>query len=103
MPVKGPKPKEKSDKGKNSVGLGERSNRSEDEVFADAATEFPESGFGPATVERPNDARVAAMDVEKSEKDLTVFYSFKDNASCGKILMGICNLKLLISAACGII
>lgn len=72
----------KSDCEKPSGGIGEKSNRSEDEFFSDAVTEFSGSGFSPGIEERPKDATVAAAtDVQKSgEKDLTVFYSFKDKA-----------------------
>lgn len=74
----------KSDCEKPSGGIGEKSNRSGDELFSDAVTEFSDCGFSPGIEERPKDATVAATDVRKSsEKDRTVFYSFKDNAITG--------------------
>lgn len=84
----------KSDCEKPSGGIGEKSNRSEDEFFSDAVTEFSDTGFSPGIEERPKDATVAAAtDVQKSgEKDLTVFYSFKDKAITGKFLLKRCNL-----------
>ena len=96
--VKGPKPAEKFVSERCGDGRsGERSNKSEDELFTDAVTEFTDtSGFIPANEERLEDATPVDSKVEKiTARHLTMFYSFKDNAVAGKILKGLDNLLIL--------
>ncbi|KAB5569693.1 hypothetical protein DKX38_003486 [Salix brachista] len=49
---------------KGSVGIGDISNRSEDEVFTDAVTEFPESGYSSVTGEHTRDVKEQEIDQE---------------------------------------
>ncbi|PON55711.1 Zinc finger, C2H [Parasponia andersonii] len=53
---------------KGSEGTRELTNRSEDEVFSDAAAEFSDSGFGAGSQERLVDAGESAVNVEKIVK-----------------------------------
>ncbi|KAI9196885.1 hypothetical protein LWI28_027841 [Acer negundo] len=83
-----PKPAEKFVSEKLGDGKsGERSNKSEDELFSDAVTEFTDtSGFIPAKEARLEDATPEDSKVEKiTARHLTMFYSFKDNAVAGII------------------
>ncbi|KAK3204678.1 hypothetical protein Dsin_018724 [Dipteronia sinensis] len=78
-----PKPAEKFVTEKRCDGKsGQRSNKSEDEFFSDAVTEFTDtSGFIPANEQRLEDATPADSKVDKiTARHLTMFYSFKDNA-----------------------
>ncbi|KAK2641684.1 hypothetical protein Ddye_023447 [Dipteronia dyeriana] len=78
-----PKPAEKFVSDECGDGrTGERSNKSEDEFFSDAVTEFTDtSGFIPANEERLEDATPAHSKIEKiTARRLTMFYSFKDTA-----------------------
>ncbi|KAK8338184.1 hypothetical protein V6Z12_A09G233400 [Gossypium hirsutum] len=56
---------------KNIGGIGAMSNKSEDEVFSDAAMEFQDGGFGLGRLDSFNHP-------SKSDKDLTPVVSFKD-------------------------
>ncbi|KAG5252127.1 C2H2 family protein [Salix suchowensis] len=47
-----------------SVEIGDISNRSEDEVFTDAVTEFPESGYSSVTGEHTRDVKEQEIDQE---------------------------------------
>ncbi|KAK8493011.1 hypothetical protein V6N13_060503 [Hibiscus sabdariffa] len=60
---------------KNIGGIGAISNRSEDEVFSDAATEFQEAGFG---LGRQDSLDHASKSDSVADKDLTSTISFKD-------------------------
>ncbi|KAL4298179.1 hypothetical protein GQ457_12G002320 [Hibiscus cannabinus] len=60
---------------KNIGGIGAISNRSEDEVFSDAATEFQEAGFG---LGRQDSLDHASKSDGVADKDLTSTFSFKD-------------------------
>lgn len=85
---KGPKVLETSNSAKGSGGIGERSNRSEDELFSDAATEFPDSGINSGIEERFEDAREPAPNVEKVAKDdPNVSQSFKVGGIAGKFVV----------------
>lgn len=73
---------------KRRSGIGERSNRSEDDVFSDAVTEFPDGGFTPGTEEKLMGARAAVTRVASvNETELSTFYSFKDIEFAGMTLM----------------
>ncbi|XP_040933073.1 uncharacterized protein [Gossypium hirsutum] len=56
---------------KNIGGIGAMSNKSEDEVFSDAAMEFQDGGFGLGRLDSFNHP-------SKSDRDLTPVVSFKD-------------------------
>ncbi|KAK9009707.1 hypothetical protein V6N11_036235 [Hibiscus sabdariffa] len=60
---------------KNIGGIGAISNRSEDEVFSDAATEFQEAGF---SLGRQDSLDHASKSDSVADKDLTSTISFKD-------------------------
>ncbi|CAK9139711.1 unnamed protein product [Ilex paraguariensis] len=60
-----PKIEKKSAKGFGSGGVGEKSNRSEDEVFSDAVAEFTDSGFSPGIEGRVESTRELNKNVEK--------------------------------------
>ncbi|KAK2980441.1 hypothetical protein RJ640_013995 [Escallonia rubra] len=71
-------------------GVGELSNRSEDEVFSDAVTEFSDSGFSPATGEKSEGIKELDKDVKKTVVGyLDASQSFKDDATSDttKLLM----------------
>ncbi|KAK3034157.1 hypothetical protein RJ639_034653, partial [Escallonia herrerae] len=73
-----------------SGGVGELSNRSEDEVFSDAVTEFSDSGFSPATGEKSEEIKELDKDVKKTVVvDLDASQSFKVDATSDttKLLM----------------
>uniref|UniRef100_A0A2P2IW66 Uncharacterized protein LOC8270577 isoform X1 n=2 Tax=Rhizophora mucronata TaxID=61149 RepID=A0A2P2IW66_RHIMU len=59
-----PKLPEKSANETGSIGMGQRSARSEDDVFSDAVTEFPEGGSVPAMEEHPRCIREPATNAE---------------------------------------
>lgn len=64
-----PKNVETSKNGIGTGGIGERSNRMEDEVFSDAVTEFLDSGISPGIEQVLEDARESTTNVEKVAKD----------------------------------
>ncbi|KAJ6941347.1 hypothetical protein NC651_007207 [Populus alba x Populus x berolinensis] len=59
-----PKGLERSSNEKGSGGVGNISNRSEDEVFKDAVTEFPESGYSSVTGEHTRDVKEQEIGLE---------------------------------------
>lgn len=84
---KGPKVLETSNNGKGSGGIGDRSNRSEDELFSDAATEFLDSS-GSGIEERFEDVRESATNVEKGANDYpNISQSFEDGDIAGKLVV----------------
>ncbi|KAJ7008708.1 hypothetical protein D5086_005656 [Populus alba] len=60
----GPKGLERSSNEKGSGGVGNISNRSEDEVFKDAVAEFPESGYSSVTGEHTRDVKEEEIGLE---------------------------------------
>lgn len=60
---------ETSNNEKGSGGIGERSNRSEYELFSDAVAEFSDGGITSAIEERLEDIQEPAINVEKVAKD----------------------------------
>lgn len=65
----GPKIVETSKNGIGSAGIGERSNRREDDVFSDAVAEFSDSGISPGTEQGLENARESTINVEKVAND----------------------------------
>ncbi|XP_065861504.1 uncharacterized protein [Euphorbia lathyris] len=66
---------------KKSAGSGERTNRSEDEAFVDAVTEFSDSGSGKGTEESSDDVKKQARSMEATlENDAKTVLSFEDDA-----------------------
>ncbi|XP_011011110.1 PREDICTED: uncharacterized protein LOC105115788 [Populus euphratica] len=59
-----PKGLERSSNEKGSGGIGDISNRSEDEVFKDAVAEFPESGYSSVTGEYTRDVKEQEIGLE---------------------------------------
>ncbi|KAG6787315.1 hypothetical protein POTOM_008954 [Populus tomentosa] len=60
----GPKGLERSSNEKGGGGVGNISNRSEDEVFKDAVAEFPESGYSSVTEEHTRDVKEQEIGLE---------------------------------------
>lgn len=88
----GPKPGEKTgcmEFGGRGDNDG-RSSRSEDELFSDAVTEFNEAGPTVGSGEHLEEAKLAEnSDGKGPSRNLTMFYSFKDNALAGEFLKGV--------------
>ena len=83
-----PEVMESSSLEKSIGGIGAMSNRSEYEVFSDAAMEFQNSGFG---LGRQGSLDNASKADKVAEKDLTATISFKDCEDTGKFLMRLDN------------
>ncbi|XP_057957684.1 uncharacterized protein LOC131150764 isoform X2 [Malania oleifera] len=66
-----PKILARSNNDNGSGGIGERSNRSEDEVFSDAVMEFSDPGFSPRSEGPLEDARISFTKAEKIVEDAT--------------------------------
>ena len=75
----------KADK-RSIAGVGERSYRSEDEVFADAVAEFSDSGISPASEEQLEDVKELEKNVSTTVVDDDVFSTgtLKLDDVCGK-------------------
>ena len=86
--VQFPKVMESSRLEKSIGGIGAISNRSEDDVFSDTATEFQDSGFG---LGRQDSLDKASKADKIAEKDLTPTISFKDCEDTGKVYMRLDN------------
>ncbi|GKV28608.1 hypothetical protein SLEP1_g37631 [Rubroshorea leprosula] len=81
-----PKVEEGNTNEKNFAGIGAVSNRSEDEVFADAPAEFPDGGFSQGSLDSLENASSPAIVIDKvSGKDLSPNPSFKDCADTDNI------------------
>ncbi|CAL5413946.1 unnamed protein product [Camellia sinensis] len=81
-----PKIVKKSTNEFSSGGIGERSNRPEDEAFSDAVTEFSYSGFSPVNEERFAGVRVSDKNVENVvEGDPGINRQFKVDATAGTV------------------
>ncbi|KAI8005044.1 hypothetical protein LOK49_LG08G02192 [Camellia lanceoleosa] len=79
-----PKIVKKSTNEFSSGGIGERSNRPEDEVFSDAVTEFSYSGFSPVNEQRFAGVGVSDKNVENVvEGDPGINRQFKVDATAG--------------------
>ena len=86
--LSGPKNAETSKNGIGTGGIGERSNRMEDEVFSDAVTEFSDSGISPGIEQVLEDARESITNVEKVAKDgFDAKQPLEDNSITGQLLM----------------
>lgn len=80
---------------KGSRGVGERSNRSEDEVFSDAVAEFLDGGSARGIEEHPQDVKEPATKVETiSENHTMTTHAHEDGTITLKLLMGPDNLLI---------
>ena len=71
-----------------SDGIGERSNRMEDEVFSDAVAEFSDSAISPGIEPGLEDARESTANVEKVSNDgFDAKQPLEDNPITGQFLI----------------
>ena len=89
--MQGPKVLVCSSNEKGSVGIGDISNRSEDEVFTDAVTEFPESGYSSVTGEHTRDVKEQEIDQEFNK---ATAQTSRDGSIAGKLSTGPYNLLI---------
>lgn len=91
MAAQGPKGLERSSNEKGSGGVGNISNRSEDEVFKDAVAEFPESGYSSVTGEHTRDVKEQEIGLEFNK---ATAQTSKDGSINGKLSTGPDNLLI---------
>ena len=83
--MQGPKGLERGINQKGSGGVGNRSNRSEDDVFTDAIAEFPESGSSSVTGEHTKDVKEPEINLEVNK---VTDQSSEDGSITGQLLTG---------------